>query len=103
MKKYLILIVLIVAFHEISNAQRRGNCNGNPAGSNRSRIEQGRQNGTINRRESRILNLQRKNIHNMRDVARADGRVTRSERQLIQREQRHLNRNIQRANNNGRN
>jgi len=103
MKKYLLVIALFVAFHEMSIAQQKENCSRNPHRSNRTTIEQGRQNGTISQRESRILNLQRKNVNDMRNVAKADGRVSRNEKQLIQKERRQLNRNIQRANNNSRN
>jgi hypothetical protein len=58
------------------------------------RIEQGARNGSLTKHETRNLKMQQAKVRHYKQMAKADGRVTRNERMMIHRAQKNANRNI---------
>lgn len=58
------------------------------------RIQQGARSGQLTKGETRQLRMQQAKIRHYKQMAKADGRVNRRERQLINREQMYANRSI---------
>lgn len=58
------------------------------------RIHHGVRNGSLTHREAKMLKMQQMHIRSMKQLAKADGRVTRGERVIINRAQKRANRNI---------
>ena len=65
------------------------------------RIQHGVHNGQLTRPEARMLRAQQAKVRHYKQMAMADGRITRSERQLINRTQAHAGRNIHRQKHDG--
>lgn len=63
------------------------------------RINNGVRTGQLTVRETRMLRAQQSQVRQLKRVAAADGRITRSERVIINRSQKSLNRNIHRQKN----
>jgi hypothetical protein len=64
------------------------------------RIQEGKNNGELTRREKRRLQMQQAKIQRDKKVAKADGVVTPEERRQLTREQRRASRNIYRQKHN---
>ena len=60
------------------------------------RIKQGVKTGQLTPREAKMLRVQKAHVRTLKQVARADGRITPRERVIINRSQRNLSRNIYR-------
>lgn len=60
----------------------------------RVRIAEGRRNGDVTNCEARVLHREQHQIHKMTRMARADGRVTLREKQLLQKQRIRANRHI---------
>ena len=58
------------------------------------RIKQGVRSGELTRHEARGLKMQQAKVRHYKQMAKADGRVTRSERKMIYHAQKNANRNI---------
>lgn len=58
------------------------------------RIQHGIRNGSVTRGEARQLHMQQAKIRHYKQMAKADGRITRNERKMIKREQKRANQNI---------
>lgn len=58
------------------------------------RIHHGVRNGSLTRHEAKMLKMQQMHIRSMKQLAKADGRVTKAERVIINRAQKRANRNI---------
>jgi len=60
----------------------------------RARIAEGRRNGDVTNCEARVLNREQRQIHKMTRMAKADGRVTPREKQMIQKQRIRASRHI---------
>lgn len=116
MKKIMIAVALMIGILSVSevNAQgnhgydkyqgRQGYHHGyhrgpsvNEAQANQHhRIQQGKRNGELNRREAHRLQAQQRHIQDLKQLAKADGRVTRKERIYIEQQQARASANIYR-------
>lgn len=65
------------------------------------RIHRGVQQGDLNRREAHRLRQQQRNLRHMENMAMADGRVTRKERKMLERERNRASQNIYRQRHDG--
>jgi uncharacterized tellurite resistance protein B-like protein len=88
--KQVMMSVLILAsvFLGINSAEAQNRFNENY------RIKKGAQHGTLTRTEARGLRAQQHQLTQMKRMAMADGRITPSERNMIQNAEKKLNRNI---------
>jgi hypothetical protein len=64
------------------------------------RIEQGLRSGELTRKESKHLKAQQRDIHQVKKMAKADGKVTREERRVIKQKQARADKNIARKKHN---
>jgi len=62
----------------------------------RARIQKGKADGELTKKEASRLNKQQRHIHRTEGRAKADGKVTRRERKKLNREQNRASRNIRR-------
>lgn len=65
------------------------------------RIQHGVRSGQLTRPEAHMLRAQQSKVRHYKQMAMADGRITRGERQLINRTQAHAGRNIHRQKHDG--
>lgn len=65
------------------------------------RIQHGVHSGQLTRPEARMLHAQQAKVRHYKQMAMADGRITRGERQLINRTQAHASRSIYRQKHDG--
>lgn len=65
------------------------------------RIEQGKATGTLSKREAARMEAGQAKVEGMKEVAKADGKVTRAERKAIQKEQNKQSRRIHRQKHDG--
>jgi hypothetical protein len=60
------------------------------------KIKHGKANGQLTHKEAMALHMQQAKIEHYKEMAKADGKITRSERKLIKHEQKKADRNIYR-------
>lgn len=91
MKKVIIAVALMVGVLSVSEVSAQGRC-GTPAVGKEQmkqhqRIQHGKHYGHLNKREVHQLKAEQKHIQQMKQLAKADGRITRKERAFIEAEQ----------------
>ena len=97
MKKVLIASVIFILFSvQASFAQRGTLSNTARQGVQQSRIEEGKQSGTLTPREARLLKREQKKIQIEKRLAQADGKITPREKRFLRREQNRAIRHIAR-------
>lgn len=96
MKQIILAATVLVAmlFTTAVNAQTRTPAVNKHQYKQHQRIKQGVHNGSLTRHEARNLHMQQAKIRHYKQMAKADGRITKSERRLIDHEQRKADRNI---------
>lgn len=106
MKKLFIALLLsglFLGMNEVSaHPHKKPTKNRVKAVNQHARIVHGLRTGQVTRFEARQLRGQQRTINLMKKVARADGRVTKGERLVINRAKRNASRNIYRAKHNRR-
>jgi len=93
MKKFIILGAFILTAGLLS-AQTQANQN--------KRIKQGVQSGELTKKETKQLRRQQRDIRRTKKAAKADGKVTKKEKAIINSKQKAASRNIRRKKNNER-
>lgn len=91
MKKIMIAAALLIVMLGITEVNAQGRCGTPPIGSEQikqyERIKHGKHTGQLSRREVHKLQTEQRHIAQMKQLAKADGRVTRKERAIIEAEQ----------------
>ena len=100
MKKTILVTYLVMLFSMIGFAQERTPRANAREGAQRARIDDGRKDGDLTKREASALNLQQRHIRRSERRIKADGDVTRVERARLERRQDRASRNIRRAKHN---
>ncbi len=100
MKKIMIAAALLIGMLSITEVNAQGRYGTAPVGKEQikqhQRIQQGKHTGQLNRREAQQLQIQQRHIQQMKQLAKADGRVTRKERAIIEAEQQRASAHIYR-------
>lgn len=91
MKKIIIAAALLIGMLSITEVNAQGRCGTPPIGKEQikqhQRIQHGRHTGQLSRHEAAKLKMEQRHIQQLKDVAKADGRVTRRERAIINHQQ----------------
>lgn len=121
MKKIMIAVALMVGILSVSEVNAQGNHHGydkqngrhsqghgyhqrGPVGNEQvkqhQRIQHGKHTGQLNRAEAHRLHAQQMHIQSLKQLAKADGRITRKERIYIEQQQARASANIHRQKHN---
>jgi len=97
MKKIIIIAGLLLTITAVSlEAQTRTRSNSRRQVSQQARIQEGKQSGELNRRETGRLQREQRKIQIEKRIANGDGTVTPKEKAFLRREQNRANRHIYR-------
>jgi hypothetical protein len=92
MKKIVMMLVALIGMMQIAEAHPRKSAH--KQYNQHKRIEHGVHSGQLTPKQAHMLRIQQAKLHNYKVMARADGKITHRERQLINRTQKNANRNI---------
>ena len=91
MKKIMIAAALLIGMFSVAEVNAQGRCGTPPIGKEQikqhQRIQHGKHSGQINKAEAHKMQVEQRHIQQLKQVAKADGRITRRERAIIQQEQ----------------